>query len=81
VIAVQPKTETVIIAGANIYARRQRKTQGKAGEIIKKERPLSTAKVAIINDQGKPDRIGYLIKDNQKVRIYKKTKTEIPSTK
>jgi large subunit ribosomal protein L24 len=82
VTAVYPALDAVVVEGANIYVRHQRKTQGKPGEIVRKERPLSTAKVAILNDKDQPDRVGYLIReDGKKVRIYKKTKIEIKESK
>lgn len=82
ITAVYPKDQTVLVAGANLYARRIKKAQGQAGEIKHLERPLPLSKVAILNEKGQPDRIGYLIKpDGTKVRIYKKTKTEIPTAK
>lgn len=82
VVAVWPKANKVTVAGANVYARHVRKSQGKPGEIKHLERPLPTANVAILNDKGQPDRVGYVLKDKGvKVRIYKKTKTEIPEAK
>ncbi len=82
IIAVYPKKNRVSVAGANVYARRIKKSPGRAGEIKRLERPLPVANVAILNDQGKPDRIGYLLKDDgTKVRIYKKTQTPIPTAK
>ena len=77
IIEVLPKTGRVIVAGANMYTKHVRKMQGRAGEIVRKERPLPTANVAILNEKGQPDRIGYQIVDGKKQRIYKKTKTVI----
>ena len=75
ILKVFPKTNRVIVEGANIYARHRKPQQGKPGEIIRTERSLHTASVAILNpDTGKVDRIGYQIdKDGSKARIYKKT--------
>ncbi len=78
---VLPKVDKVIVAGANLYTKHLRKMPGKAGEIVKKERPLSVAKIAILNEKGQPDRIGYLLKDGKKVRIFRKTKTIIDEKK
>lgn len=77
VVAVLPKKNQVVVAGANIYTKHVRKMQGRTGEMVKKERPLDVAKVAILNEKGQPDRVGYQIVDGQKVRIYKKTHTVI----
>jgi large subunit ribosomal protein L24 len=82
VMAVDPRRGEVVLEGANIYVRHQRKSQGRAGEIVRRARPLSLAKVAIINDQGQPDRVGFRFDENgKKIRIYKKTKTPIKENK
>lgn len=78
---ILPKENKVIVEGANLYTKHVRKMQGRAGEIVHQERPLSTAKIAILNEKGQPDRIGYQIKDGAKVRIFKKTKTVITENK
>ena len=65
----------------NMYTRHIKKMMGQPGQTIRRERPLSTAKVAIINDQGKADRIGYIMDNGVKKRIYKKTKTVITESK
>lgn len=81
IIKVLPKENKVIVEGANVFVKHVRKMQGRAGEIVRKERALPVANVAILNDKGQPDRIGYLIKDGAKVRIFKKTKTVIKESK
>jgi hypothetical protein len=56
--------------------------QGRAGSKNSIERPLPTAKVAIINDKGQADRIGYSVaKDGSKTRIFKKTGVVVPEPK
>ncbi|MDO5561810.1 MAG: 50S ribosomal protein L24 [bacterium] len=78
---VLPRKNQVVVVGANMYTKHVRKMQGKAGEIVQLERPLATAKIAIINDKGEADRIGYIIEDGVKKRIFKKTKTVIKESK
>jgi large subunit ribosomal protein L24 len=78
---VLPTKSEVVVRGANVYARHRRKTSGKAGEIVRLERPLATAKIAIINEQGQVDRIGYRIVDGVKQRYFKKTGTQIVEAK
>jgi large subunit ribosomal protein L24 len=81
VVRVLPKDGTVVVEGANLYVRHVKPMQGRSGDRIRKERPLPLAKVAIINDQGKPDRIGYKIeKDGTKVRMFKKSGKVVPET-
>lgn len=75
---VFPKEDKVIVAEANMYVKHIKPTQGVAGEKVRRERAMSTAKVAIMNpDTGKVDRIGYKLIDGKKVRIFKKTGKEI----
>ncbi len=78
VIKVYPKEEKVLVEGVNMYVKHVKPLQGRAGEKIKRERPLATGKVAIMNpDTGKIDRVGYKVTDGKKVRIFKKTGKEM----
>ncbi len=81
IIKVLPKENKVVVAGANIFVKHVRKMQGRAGEIIRQERALPTANIAILNEKGQPDRVGYILKDGVKTRIFKKTKTVITESK
>lgn len=74
ITAVLPRVNKVVVQGVNMYTRSMKPMMGRAGERIRKERPLDAGKVAILNPEtGKADRIGYSLKDGQKVRIFKKT--------
>jgi large subunit ribosomal protein L24 len=65
-----------------MYTRHIKASSGKAGEKVRKERPMHTANVAIINDKGQPDRIGYAVaKDGSKERIFRKTGKTVPEQK
>ncbi len=78
VLAVLPKEDKVLVAGVNMYVKHIKPTQGKPGEKVRRERPLHTASVAIMNpDTGKVDRIGYSVVDGKKVRVFKKTGKQI----
>lgn len=82
VLKVDRIKETVVVEGANTYTRHIKPMGGQAGRIAKMERPLATAKVAIINDKGQVDRIGYSVaKDGTKTRIFKKTGKPVPQPK
>lgn len=64
----------VVVAGINMYVKHVKPYGDRPGERIKKERPLNVANVAVLNDKGKPDRIGYkVLKDGTKQRIFRKT--------
>lgn len=78
VTKVFPKEDKVLVEGVNMYVKHIKPVQGRAGEKVRRERSLVTAKVAIMNpDTGKIDRIGYKIDGGKKVRIFKKTGVEI----
>ena len=82
IIKVLPTKGQVVVEGVNIYTRRVRKMMGQPGQVIRRERALPTAKIAIINDQGQVDRIGYITDEaGVKKRIFKKTKTVIADKK
>lgn len=82
ITAVIPKKQQVVVKDANMYTRHIKASQGKAGEKVRKERAMSPAKIAIVNDKGQPDRIGYQVaKDGSKERIFKKTGKVVPQPK
>lgn len=79
---VLPSKERVVVTGVNLYTRHFKPQQGQAGQKVRKERPLPTANVAILNDQDKADRIGYrIMPDGKKERFYKKTGKTISEKK
>jgi len=80
IIAVFAKANEVTVKGANYYVKNVKPIPmlNRPGERIRKERPLSTAKIAILNEKDQADRVGYKIDaKGQKVRFFKKTKTVI----
>ena len=76
---VLPEKDRVVVEGMNMYTKHVKKQGERSGEKIRRERPLPTANVAIINPTTKKaDRIGYKVaKDGTKVRIFKKTGKEV----
>lgn len=82
IIRVIPKTGRVVVKGANQYTKHVKPIQGKAGEKVRLERPLPTAKIAVLNDKGIQDRIAFSVaKDGTKTRIFKKTGASMPEVK
>lgn len=82
VVRVLSDKDAVVVEGMNMYSRHIKPMMGRDGEKVRMERPLHTAKVAILNDKNEPDRIGYTIaKDGQKTRIFKKTGKVVPEPK
>jgi large subunit ribosomal protein L24 len=71
---VYPKQNKVLVEGVNKYSKHIKPVGGRAGDKIRVERPLHTASIAIVNDKGKADRVGYKVaKDGSKARVFKKT--------
>jgi large subunit ribosomal protein L24 len=82
IVRVLPKEEKVVVEGVNLYTKHVRPMGDRPGERVRRPRPLPTAKIAILNDEGKPDRIGVReTKSGQKERIYKKTGKVIETKK
>ena len=72
----------VVVEGVNRVKKHERirTTQrgSKTGGIVTQEAPIHISNVQIVDDQGKPTRIGYRIDDNgQKVRIARTTGKEL----
>lgn len=81
ILRVFPQDNTVIVENANVYTRHIKPMAGRAGEKVRLPRPLPTAKVAIINDAGVADRVGYQVaKDGSKTRVFKKTGAAVPDS-
>ena len=68
------KEQKVIVKDINLYVKHVKPMGERAGERVRRERPMDLAKVAILNDKDQPDRVGYKVKaDGTKDRIFKKT--------
>jgi large subunit ribosomal protein L24 len=76
---VLPEENKVVIEGINMYVKHVKPMGERAGQRASLPRPLPVANIAIINDAGNADRIGYQVtKDGQKTRIFKKTGQPVP---
>jgi large subunit ribosomal protein L24 len=74
IVKVMPDRDAVVVEGANKYVKHIKPMGEREGQRVSVERPLPTAKIAIINDKGQPDRIGYQVsKSGVKTRVFKKT--------
>jgi len=81
IVRVLPKENKVVVDGINMYVKHRKPMNDQPGEKLTLPRPLPTGKIAILNDKGVRDRIGYVMKNDKKVRIFKKTGAEVPETK
>jgi large subunit ribosomal protein L24 len=82
VIQAYPRQDKVIVEGVNRVKKHERirTTQrgSKTGGIVTQEAAIHISNVQILDDQGKPTRIGYRIDENgQKVRIARTTGKEL----
>ncbi len=80
IIQMFPRQDKVLVEGLNLYKRHQKAVMGRAGGIIDKPRPLSTANVALICPQCQQiTRVGYQVdkQGKNKVRICRKCKKAI----
>jgi large subunit ribosomal protein L24 len=66
----------VIISGINVIKRHTKPNPnaGITGGIVEKEAPMDISNVAIFNPEtSKADRVGFLVEDGLKKRVYKST--------
>lgn len=78
---VLPKEDKVVVEGINMYVKHSKPQPmvDRPGEKQVLERPLPTAKIAILNDQDQVDRIGYSVDEQgNKTRVFKKTGSVVP---
>ena len=74
ILEVIPKTQKVIVKGVNIRKKHVKpRKAGEEGGIIPSEFPIHSSKVNVICPKcQKPTRVGYIIENNEKVRVCKK---------
>ena len=76
IVALLPKAHKVLVKDVNLYYKHVKPFMDKPGEKTHRERPLSVAKIAVLNDQDQADRLAYRLNSaGQKERYFKKTKT------
>lgn len=79
ILAVMPESGKVVVEGLNMIKRHTKpRQQGQSGQIVSKERAVSSASVAIVCKAcGKVTRVGYSIDGDTKTRICKKCKSAV----
>ena len=78
VLKVLPTEKKVVVAGVNVVKRHTRASQTSAGGIIEKELAVDTSNVAIKDPKdGKPTRVGFKVEGDKKVRVAKRSGTEL----
>jgi large subunit ribosomal protein L24 len=78
VLRVDTAKQRVLIEGVNMVKKAQRqKDQNTPGGIIEIEGTIALSNVMLLAKNGKPTRVKYEVKGNDKVRISKKTGDEL----
>lgn len=75
---VLPQLQRVIVHGVNQYKRHMKATQNRKSEIITLTKPIAVANVLFLCPKCKQKaRIGFTLKNKEKVRICKKCQEQI----
>lgn len=78
VLKVYPEKAKAIVEGVNVIKKHTKpNAQNPQGGIVETEAPIYVSKLALVDSNGKPTRVGYEVKDGKKVRVAKKTGKEI----
>jgi large subunit ribosomal protein L24 len=74
VTKVMPKDGRVMVSGLNLVRRHTRPSQADPqGGIKSREASVHVSNVAIVDNNGKPTRVGFRLEDGKKVRFAKST--------
>lgn len=73
-----PSEEKVLVEGVNVFTKAVKRTKTEKGGFKEVTRPIHVSNVALIDPkENKPTRVGYINKDGKKVRVAKKSGTEL----
>jgi len=68
----------VVVAGVNRHKWHVKPTQNEPGHIVDREAPIHVSNVALVDPKTKkPTRVGYKMEKGKKVRVAKKSGTEL----
>lgn len=83
VLRAYPSEGKLLVRGVNMLTDyvRANPEQNVEGGLVRRESPIWACKVAIVNPEGRPDRIGFRVENGKKVRIYKSTQTVVEEGK
>ena len=73
ITSVDPKSKKAVVDGINMAIRHTKQTQSSQGGRIPKAMPIHLSNLSGIDGNGKPTRIGFKLKDGNKVRFFKTT--------
>ena len=77
-LEARPSESRVVVEGVNRHKWHIKPTQDQAGHIIDREAPVHVSNVALVDPKTKKaTRVGYVVKGDKKVRVSKKSGTEL----
>lgn len=78
VLEARPTESRVVVEGVNRHKWHVKPTQNEAGHIVDREAPIHVSNVALVDPKTKkPTRVGYKMEKGKKVRVAKKSGTEL----
>lgn len=79
IIKSLPKKDRVVVEGVNMIKKHQKPNNANPqGGIVDTEAPIHVSNVMLIDpSNNEPTRVGYKVEDGKKIRVSKKTGTEI----
>ena len=78
VLEARPAESRVVVEGVNRHKWHIKPTQDQAGHTIDREAPVHVSNVALVDPKTKKaTRVGYVMKGDKKVRVSKKSGTEL----
>jgi large subunit ribosomal protein L24 len=78
VLEARPTESRVVVAGVNRHKWHVKPTQNEPGHIVDREAPIHVSNVALVDPKTKkPTRVGYKVEKGKKVRVAKKSGTEL----
>lgn len=79
---IYPREDSALIPGINVYKKHVKGARGQKGGIYDVPRPLGFAKIALVCPKCKKvTRVGFRVLPKEKVRICRKCRKEIDSSK
>jgi large subunit ribosomal protein L24 len=71
---VIPSLGVAIVTGVNMVIRHQKQSKNQAGGIISKESPINLSNIGVKDPKdGKPTRVGFILKEGKKLRVAKRS--------
>jgi len=78
VLEARPSESRVVVAGVNRHKWHVKPTREEAGHIVDREAPIHVSNVALVDPKTKKaTRVGYKVEQGKKVRVAKKSGTQL----